>query len=36
LRVVNGAVLGVIFGIIAIAIYRALVTYAAARKPRAA
>jgi hypothetical protein len=36
LRVVNGAVLGVIFGIIAIAIYRALVNYAAARKPRTA
>jgi hypothetical protein len=36
LRVVNGAVLGVIFGIIAIAIYRAIVAYAAARKPRTA
>jgi hypothetical protein len=36
LRVVNGAVLGVIFGIVAIAIYRAIVTYVAARKPRTA
>jgi hypothetical protein len=36
LRVVNGAVLGVIFGIVAIALYRAISNYAAARKPRAA